>query len=96
MLEFFRGNIVLFIILFLCICAPSLVFGAFQLIAIILLSLFLLAVVGLLIFRWRVTKIVKDMERENMGSESDTLGTKKSRGVSKDVGDYVDFEDIDE
>ncbi len=100
MLGFIRNNLLLFLLLFLLLCAPQFVVGAFKFVVILVIILFVVATIGLLLFRWRMASIVDEMNGAAGGGKaregSETLGTNKSKSVSKDVGDYVDFEDIKE
>ncbi|MFI3328045.1 MAG: hypothetical protein SNH79_03415 [Rikenellaceae bacterium] len=108
MLAFIRNNLYLFLFLFLCLCAPQFVFGAFKFIGLFAIAILFLGVVALLAFRWRIASIVSDMEEQQnggkgasgakrgAGAKNETIGTNRSKSVSKDVGDYVDFEDVEE
>ncbi len=60
MLNFIKENIFLFFIIFLLIVAPSLLFGAIQVVVYLVLGLFVLAIIGTLVLRWRVRKFAKE------------------------------------
>jgi len=111
------------LIVILALGAPALLKGIALFILYFLMGIVVLAIVLMLVFRWRIYKVRKQMEeqfgegfgeqtrggfrqrnsgspfaeRERRGREGEvrvhkTAGTPEKR-VSKDVGDYVDFEE---
>ncbi len=107
MLNFIKENPIICIIIFLLIVSPSLLLGAIQFFAIIVLVIIVIAIIGLLTLKWRVNKIQKEANKgfqkgyyqtKNEANDVDvnmqSSSTKKR--VADDVGDYVDFEEIKE
>lgn len=119
-----RNPLTVLIVLLLALGAPALLKGIAALILYLFLGLVLFSVILMLLFRWRIYKVSKQMEerfgtdfdpREGFGGQSarsafsrtpageregsvkvhKTAGTPEKR-VSRDVGDYVDFEETKE
>ncbi len=59
MLNFIKENLLLFIIIFLIIVAPSFILGAFSIFAYIILAIILFIAIGSIILRWRLRKFFK-------------------------------------
>lgn len=118
-----RNPLTTLLIVILALGAPALLKGIAVFILYFLMGIVVLAIVLMLVFRWRIYKVRKQMEeqfgegfgeqtrggfrqrnsgspfaeRERRGREGEvrvhkTAGTPEKR-VSKDVGDYVDFEE---
>lgn len=116
-----RNPLTVLVILILAIAAPALLKGVALFFLYVVMSILILAVALILVFRWRMNKVRRQMEeqfgegfgeqggfrqrnsgspfaeRERRGREGEvrvhkTAGTPEKR-VSKDVGDYVDFEE---
>ena len=118
-----RNPLTTLLIVILALGAPALLKGIALFILYFLMGIVVLAIVLMLVFRWRIYKVRKQMEeqfgegfgeqtrggfrqrnsgspfaeRERRGREGEvrvhkTAGTPEKR-VSKDVGDYVDFEE---
>lgn len=118
-----RNPLTTLLIVILALGAPALLKGIALFILYFLMGIVVLAIVLMLVFRWRIYKVRKQMEeqfgegfgeqtrggfrqrnsgspfaeRERRGCEGEvrvhkTAGTPEKR-VSKDVGDYVDFEE---
>ena len=118
-----RNPLTTLLIVILAFGAPALLKGIALFILYFLMGIVVLAIVLMLVFRWRIYKVRKQMEeqfgegfgeqtrggfrqrnsgspfaeRERRGREGEvrvhkTAGTPEKR-VSKDVGDYVDFEE---
>lgn len=118
-----RNPLTVLVILILAIAAPALLKGVALFFLYVIMSILILAVALILVFRWRMNKVRRQMEeqfgegfgdqaqggfrqrnpgspfadRERRGREGEvrvhrTAGTPEKR-VSKDVGDYVDFEE---
>ena len=116
-----RNPLTTLLIVILALGAPALLKGLALFILYFLMGLVGLAIVLMLVFRWRIHKVRRQMEeqfgegfgeqggfrqrnsgspfaeRERRGREGEvrvhkTAGTPEKR-VSKDVGDYVDFEE---
>ena len=114
-----RNPLTTLVILILALGAPALLKGIAIVILYILMGLFLLAVVLILAFRWRIYKMRRQMEEQfgkgfdpRQGSFGSPFAEQEPRGagregevrvhktpgapekrVSKDVGDYIDFEE---
>ena len=118
-----RNPLTTLLIVILALGAPALLKGIALFVLYFLMGIVVLAIVLMLVFRWRIYKVRKQMEeqfgegfgeqtrggfrqrnsgspfaeRERRGREGEvrvhkTAGTPEKR-VSKDVGDYVDFEE---
>ena len=118
-----RNPLTTLLIVILALGAPALLKGIALFILYFLMGIVVLAIVLILLFRWRIYKVRRQMEeqfgegfgeqaqggfrqrnsgspfadRERRGREGEvrvhkTAGTPEKR-VSKDVGDYVDFEE---
>ena len=118
-----RNPLTTLLIVILALGVPALLKGIALFILYFLMGIVVLAIVLMLVFRWRIYKVRKQMEeqfgegfgeqtrggfrqrnsgspfaeRERRGREGEvrvhkTAGTPEKR-VSKDVGDYVDFEE---
>ncbi len=118
MFDFIKDNPLIFILIFLAIAAPSLLFGALQVVGYIILGVIILLIILSIVFRVKVRKFQNQMRDQMNGQggfyeqssssrqrathqEGDDVKIFKSRGsgekrVSKDVGDYVEFEEIKE
>ena len=92
-----RNPLTTLLIVILALGAPALLKGIALFILYFLMGLVILVVVLMLAFRWRIYKVRKQMEQPRKEREGEvkvhkTPGTPEKR-VSKDVGDYVDFEE---
>lgn len=98
------------VVLLLAIFAPSVLGGIAMFVLYALLAIVLLSVVLLASFRWRITRMNREME-ERFGAGTGSRNTSRDREgevkihkmrgsgekrVSKDVGDYVEFEEVRE
>ena len=117
-----RNPLTVLVILILAIAAPALLKGVALFFLYVVMSILILAVALILVFRWRMNKVRRQMEEqfgEGFGQQSGPKGfggfgspfaeqPRKAREgevkvhktpatpekrVSKDVGDYVDFEE---
>ena len=117
-----RNPLTVLVILILAIAAPALLKGVALFFLYVVMSILILAVALILVFRWRMNKVRRQMEEqfgEGFGQQSGPKGfggfgspfaeqpRKEREGevkvhktpgmpekrVSKDVGDYVDFEE---
>ncbi len=127
MFNWIKDNPIFFLLLFLAIAAPSLFFGALQVVFYIIIGIIILLFILSLIFRSRIARLQKQMEDQMGGHGANQAGGRytwggfssgsqgarrqeeteqgdvkifKQKGVgdkkvSKDVGDYVDFEEVD-
>ena len=100
-----RNPLTVLVILILAIAAPALLKGVALFFLYVVMSILILAVALILVFRWRMNKVRRQME-EQFGEGFDprnfgevkvrkTSGAPEKR-VSKDVGDYVEFEETKE
>jgi hypothetical protein len=99
-----RNPLLVLIILMLAIGAPALLKGIALFILYFMLGIILLGVVAFLLLRWRVGQMRQNMEGQFGSTEQReskregevrvyrTSETPEKR-VSKDVGDYVEFEE---
>lgn len=110
MFDFIKDNLLLWIIIFLLIVSPQFLFGVIGVFAYIILAILLLIIVGVLVLRWRIRRIIRNQagttqnswSRESRGDNSQKASAKvfqtdseaTKKRVSPDVGDYVDFEEI--
>lgn len=105
MFSFIKDNLFLCFVIFLLVVAPSFLFGAIQIFAVIIIAIFVLAVVGIAILRWKLRKFANQQtttNREYTSSQQNKKGepdvkiytSNTEKKVAKDVGDYVDFEEI--
>lgn len=101
MFNFIKENPILCLVAFLLVVSPSFLFGAVQIIAVIVMAIIILAVVGLLSLKWRVSKLQKQArqsyEQRGYGAEEQKVNMGQSshnKKVADDVGDYVEFEEI--
>lgn len=113
-----RNPLTVLVILLLAVGAPAVLKGVALFILYFIMGIVILAVVALLLFRWRILKMRRQMEeqfgrgfdRQGFGApfaegqrrtrEGDvkirkTAETPEKR-VSRDVGDYVEFEETKE
>ncbi|MEG1611633.1 MAG: DUF4834 family protein [Alistipes sp.] len=107
-----RNPILCLVVVILAVAAPAVLKGIAVFILYFVLGLILLSVVAVLLFRWRIVKISKEMNgqfggqqnpfsrRETPTQEGEVKVYKTTdapeKRVSKDVGDYVDFEETKE
>ena len=120
-----RNPLTVLVILILAIAAPALLKGVALFFLYVVMSILILAVALILVFRWRMNKVRRQMEEqfgEGFGQQSGPKGfggfgspfaeqprkgregevkVRKTSGapekrVSKDVGDYVEFEETKE
>ncbi len=134
MFDFIKDNPITFLLIFLAIAAPSLFFGALQVIFYIVLGIVILLLILSLVFRARITRLQREMEEQMGGSARGAQGNRggfsgfsgfsgfnnraqggssrrrsdegdvkifkqagaQEKKVAKDVGDYVDFEEVKE
>ncbi len=113
-----RNPLTMLVILVLALGAPALLKGIALVILYLIMGLLVLILVGMLLLRWHMNKVRRQMEeqfgadgrsqrgfwqepRDGGGRRSDREGevhvyrtpeTPEKR-VSKDVGDYIDFEE---
>lgn len=118
-----RNPLTVLVILILAIAAPALLKGVALFFLYVIMSILILAVALILVFRWRMNKVRRQMEEQfgegfdprNFGGQGfgspfagesrkgregevkvrKTSGAPEKR-VSKDVGDYVEFEETKE
>ena len=118
-----RNPLTVLVILILAIAAPALLKGVALFFLYVVMSILILAVALILVFRWRMNKVRRQMEEQfgegfdqrNFGGQGfgspfagesrkgregevkvrKTSGAPEKR-VSKDVGDYVEFEETKE
>lgn len=115
-----RNPLTVLIILILAFAAPALLKGVALFFLYVIMSILILAVALILVFRWRMNKVRRQMEEQfgegfdprNFGGQGfgpqeprkdregevkvrKTSGTPEKR-VSKNVGDYVEFEETKE
>ena len=108
MFDIIKSNPVLWIIIFLAIVAPSVLFGAVQVVLFLILGFIVLLFILSLLFRVRIRAMRSHMETEmrdaanpsaQQQEEGDvkiyTTTSQHEKRVKKDVGDYVDFEEVD-
>lgn len=113
--EFVRRNpVTSLVLLILAVAAPSVLVGIAHFIFYIMLTFLLLGVVFVLLFRYRIGRLRREMERGGASqtgrrrtytrysrrSEGDvevhkTSGTPEKR-VNGSVGEYVEFEEVEE
>lgn len=116
-----RNPLTVLVIVILALAAPALLKGIAIFILYFILGLFLLAVAGVLFFRWRIRSVQRQMEERfgeggfdaggfgspfagrtprNNAQEGDVKVRKTAempgKRVSKNVGDYVEFEETKE
>jgi membrane protein implicated in regulation of membrane protease activity len=109
--EFIRRNIItILIVLILTVAAPSVLVGITQFIFYFLCGLFLIALVVLIAFRWRMERLRREMEQHveqvytrrrredtavgDIHIYKNTQSTEKR--INEKVGEYVDFEEVDD
>ena len=112
-----RNPLTVLLLLLLAVGAPALLRGLALVILYLFLGLLVVAVAAMLLLRWRIYRIRRQMEEsfgegpqaqqgfwQSFGSASGTRGREgdvrvhrtsgtPGKRVSKDVGDYVDFEE---
>ena len=118
-----RNPLTVLVILILAIAAPALLKGVALFFLYVVMSILILAVALILVFRWRMNKVRRQMEEQfgegfdprnfcgqgfgspfagepRKGREGEVKVRKTSgapeKRVSKDVGDYVEFEETKE
>ncbi|MFI3248235.1 MAG: DUF4834 family protein [Rikenellaceae bacterium] len=109
MFDFIKENPILCLIAFLLVVSPSFLFGAVQIIAVIILAIIIFAVIGLLSLKWKINKLQKTAQNNasnqsqrqqqfNRSNDPDVnvYSTGQEKKVADDVGDYVEFEEIKE
>lgn len=110
MLEYIKRNPLIFILIFLAIVAPQFVVGTLRFFLYAILGVILLIVIAGVLLRFRIERFKRNMQ-DGMGGYSDANSNaqgeredirivvdpaKKEKKVSKNVGDYVDFEEVEE
>ena len=96
-----RNPLTTLVILILAIGAPALLRGIALFFLYFIMGVIVLVVAAILLFRWRVYKMRRRMEEQfRKGREGEvkvynTSETPEKR-VSRDVGDYVEFEETKE
>ncbi|MFR9648865.1 MAG: DUF4834 family protein [Rikenellaceae bacterium] len=120
MFDYIKRNPLIFILIFLAVVAPRLVFSAIGIIIYAILGVVILLMALGLYFKARMNRIRKEMNNQAGGDSRSYTYTWSSRGeskksqepksgvkivadessqekkVSKNVGEYVDFEEIEE
>ncbi|MFR9661937.1 MAG: hypothetical protein SNF60_07760 [Rikenellaceae bacterium] len=106
MFDFIKRNMLLCIIIFLAVVSPSFLFGAMKFIVLFILGGIAIIYILSLVLGLRVQSLERDMRRGGgYRAKADDEGkvnifkansAAKEKKVSKDVGDYVDFEEIKE
>ncbi len=106
MFSVIKENLFLWFILFLLIVSPSFLFGAVGIILLIILALVVFGVVSLLLFRRKLRKMAQQGGAQGSYTSSGAQRSgdpevkifhpKSEKRVSADVGDYVDFEEVEE
>ena len=105
---FIRRNPLFCLLIFLlALFAPSVLGGIAMFVLYALLGLVVLAIILLLSFRWRIYRMRKDLEDQFGGQSFGPAGNaregeihiRKTKGagekrVRKDVGDYIEFEEV--
>ena len=113
--EFVRRNpVTCLVVLILAVAAPSVLVGIANFIFYAMLTLLLLVLLFVLLFRYRIGRLRREMERQSgfsgrsasrrsartAGREGDVRVYKTSetpgKRVSGSVGEYVEFEEVDE
>ncbi len=110
MFNFIKDNPLIFLIIFLAIVAPSLLTGMLQVVFYIIAGILLVGLILGIIFKVKINRLRKEME-EQMGDpfrrddnfrrrkEDDVeiyQDPTKKKKISDEVGEYVDFEEMDE
>ncbi len=124
MFGIIKDNLFWWILIFLAVVSPSFLFGAFQLVFAVILAVVVIVAIGLLVLRWKVSKIQKSgggaqytyrgggfgsgaAGGSGAGSASGSASANGTpdvkifvkpteKRVSEEVGDYVEFEEMDE
>lgn len=101
---FIRRNPLFCLLIFLlALFAPSVLGGIAMFVLYALLGLVVLAIILLLSFRWRIYRMRKDLEDQFGGPAGNAregeIHIRKTKGagekrVRKDVGDYIEFEEV--
>ena len=98
---FIRRNPLFCLLIFLlALFAPSVLGGIAMFVLYALLGLVVLAIILLLSFRWRIYRMRKDLEDQFGGNAREgEIHIRKTKGagekrVRKDVGDYIEFEEV--
>ncbi len=106
-MKFFTDNLFLWVLLFLAVVAPSFLFGAIQLVVVIVVAFVILLIIGGVVVRWKLYNLKKRAGEGYFQSADSTTNSSdpdvkiyqtRSAGdkkVASDVGDYVDFEEVD-
>ncbi|MEG2366142.1 MAG: DUF4834 family protein [Alistipes sp.] len=107
-----RNPIFCLVVTILAVAAPAVLKGIAVFILYFILGLIALSLVAMMLFRWRIAKISKQMNNQ-FGQQQDPFARRRApeqegevkvyktnetpeKRVSKDVGDYVDFEETKE
>ncbi len=86
MFDFIKQNPLLWLIIFLLIVSPSFLFGAFQVVAIIVCIIMLLVIVGILMLRWKIYRIQKEMNPNQPHNSTSNNGRfRSSRRAADDI-----------
>ena len=92
---FIRRNPLFCLLIFLlALFAPSVLGGIAMFVLYALLGLVVLAIILLLSFRWRIYRMRKDLEDQFGGQGFGPGGSGGEKRVRKDVGDYIEFEEV--
>ena len=104
-----RNPLFVLLVVVLALFAPSLLRGMAAFVLYLFMGLFLIVCILALLFRWRLLRVRRDMEKEfgrGFGSrDADPFARRRpgrktaeapEKRVSSDVGDYVEFEETKE
>ena len=110
MFDMIKSNPIIWVLLFLAVVAPSFLVGALQVVLYIILGIIILLFVLSLIFNVKIKSMRSRMEEQMRGGAGEQYSSQKrdregdvkiytttstsEKKVKKDVGDYVDFEEI--
>ncbi len=78
MFDFIKQNPLLWLIVFLLIVSPSFLFGAFQVVAIIICIIMLLVMIGVLALRWKIYRLKKEMDQNQPYNSTTNSGRFRS------------------
>ncbi len=63
MFDFIKQNPLLCLMLFILVVSPSLFVGVFQVIAVVVAIILVLVIVGVLMLRWKISRLQKEAQR---------------------------------
>ena len=91
-----RNPLTTLVILILAIGAPALLRGIALFFLYFIMGVIVLVVAAILLFRWRVYKMRRRMEEQFGEVKVYKTSETPEKRVSRDVGDYVEFEETKE